>query len=132
MQTKIISHFIFLFFGITLSAQTGQQNPCINEVSTDPDAPTNLNLPNETSPGYDQYFLNNFDWVPRTSSSNLAKYQTINMSAALLDAGEIENIFSDQQHPHYSYIYDYLEPNPKNGWELIGVNLGRNTKNSTT
>jgi hypothetical protein len=135
MQTKIISHFIFLFFGITLSAQTGQQNPCINEVSTDPDAPTNLNLPNETSPGYDQYFLNNFDWIPRNSSGNFMNLTTTDIPYL----GSQQYMYTLYDPPTgFSQYYNYLKeewimttnlqggffPDHQNGWELISVNLG--------
>ena len=99
---------------------------CENNVNTDyNDTPTNEALPtNPPQPNYGEQFLNEFDWVPRSVNQTVAKYQTINMNSNILDAGEIQNIYSNQQHPFYSYLYNDLEPNPMNGWELISVNLG--------
>jgi hypothetical protein len=99
---------------------------CENNVSTDYNqTPINNALPtNSPQPTYGQKFLNEFDWVPRSVNQTVAKYQTINMNSNILDAGEIQNIYSNQQNPFYSYLYNDIEPNPQNGWELISVNLG--------
>ena len=41
-----------------------QNFPCINNASTNPNSPTNSNLPNDiNSNGYDALFLNHFDWI---------------------------------------------------------------------
>ncbi|PKR79720.1 hypothetical protein CW751_13425 [Brumimicrobium salinarum] len=99
---------------------------CENNVSTDYNqTPINNALPtNSPNPAYGQKFLNEFDWVPRSVNQTVEKYQTINMNSNILDAGEIQNIYSNQQHPFYSYLYNDIEPNPQNGWELLADNRG--------
>jgi hypothetical protein len=78
---------------------------CINEVSTNPDAPTNSNLPNSTIPGYDQLFLNKFDWIPRNSAGNIVDLQTIGLS----HLGAQQSMRPLYDHPlGFSQYYSYL------------------------
>lgn len=118
---KTLLIFILNVFNLTIGYVQ-----CDNNVSTDyTQTPTNEALPsNLPQPSYGEKFLNEFDWVPRSANQTVEKYQTINMNSNILDAGEIQNIYSNQQLSFYSYLYNDLEPNPMNGWELISVNLG--------
>lgn len=58
----------------------GQNSPCVNGVSTNPENPYNSNLPNETVPGYHQRFLNRFNWIPFNAAGNLGDLQTVGFS----------------------------------------------------
>ncbi|PKR79718.1 hypothetical protein CW751_13415 [Brumimicrobium salinarum] len=101
---------VFILGALNLSTSFSQ---CENNVSTDYNqTSTNNALPtNSPNPAYGQKFLNEFDWVPRSVNQTVAKYQTINMNSNILDAGEIQNIYSNQQHTFYSYLYNDIEPN---------------------
>lgn len=56
------------------------QYPCVNEVSTDPNMPTNNSLPGfpSTSNLFPELYLNNFNWYDNTSGV-LNQYPTNNM-----------------------------------------------------
>ncbi|PWH85611.1 hypothetical protein [Brumimicrobium oceani] len=59
---KTIATILLTLMSFTMWAQNF---PCINNVSTNPNSPTNSNLPNDIHPmvSYDVLFLNNFDWI---------------------------------------------------------------------
>lgn len=106
---NIILISLFYFIGCTISSAQ-----CDNKVSTDyNETPTNNALPtNSPQPDYGNKFLNEFNWLPKSVNQTLAKYQTVGLSTGLLDAGEIQNIYSNQQDQYYSYLFNDLEPSP--------------------
>jgi hypothetical protein len=112
----ILQILIFLALNAQLFAQ------CDNNVSTDyTKPPTNDALPTNPS-GYQ--FLNEFNWIPRDANGILEKIQTINLDPGLLTNGEALSIKSPQFDAYYSYLYNDLDPNPQNGWEIISFNTG--------
>ena len=129
--------FLIIIFSINLSLGFGQNTSCVNEVSTSPTSPNNLNLPNDNHPdvAYDSLFLNHFNWIPFSPSGSLGDLQTTGF----------DHLGGDQRmlplynpalgfSSYYQYIRDELVmptggvggviPNHQEGWELIGVNLG--------
>lgn len=69
---------IILLLAFQQCISFGQNAPCVNDVSTDPNAPSNSNLPNDNHPDveYDLLFLNHFNWVPFNQSGTLSDLQT--------------------------------------------------------
>lgn len=113
----------------------GQNSPCVNEVSTNPENPTNSNLPNETVTDYDLRFLNEFNWIPFNGAGNLGDLQTVGFPYL----GTNQYMFPLYNVPTgNSQFYTYLNnelimptngqggflPDHQNGWELLAVNLG--------
>ncbi len=98
---NIILIILFYYIGCTISSAQ-----CDNNVSTNYNkTPTNNALPtNNPQPNYGKKFLNEFNWLPKSVNQTLSKYQTEGLSPNLLDAGEIQNIYSNQQDQYYSYL----------------------------
>ena len=123
IDMKIINIIVVLLFGIT--SQSIAQTDCKNNVSTNPNSPTNTNLPylmndsDELELTGDKY-LNRFDWLNTGSIQN--HYNSINMMFNSTPY-EMNNITSYQS-PEYEYISDEIAPLVINGWELLLVNLG--------
>jgi len=98
---------------------------CDNNVNTDPENPTNDALPVDlTHPSGDDRYLNSTNWFPLTLGGGLEDYDLENMFWAGSPINEMDNIWSTSL-PHYNYINDSPRPTPKNGWELLLVNLGK-------
>ena len=107
----------YLFFSLFLSSISFSQTQCKNNVSTDYLNPTNSSLDNFPE------FLNGFNWLEK-NPQGYVKYPLDNMSFNYYDFYEMDNILSSN-HSAYDYIKNSLLPLHKNGWELLGVNLGR-------
>jgi hypothetical protein len=110
---------------------------CDNNVSTNPNNPTNDALPDDsvsTIPyTMDERFLNGLDWWS-PSSYNLTNME-FNPGQPY---GSMSNIQTINQQQYYTYLkHNPLSPmsaeqmNPENGWELLLVNLGRYPDNTT-
>ena len=119
---KNVLLLVFVILGFSVFSQTN----CNNQVSTDYTNPSNLSLPNSNS----SYFLNRFNWLAKEGES-YSKYQLDNMSLNYFDYYEMDNIMSSP-YPEYDYLKKNLLPLFKNGWELLGVNLGRFPDDITT
>ena len=121
---------IITFFSLILFAHFAmtQINPCVNNVSTNPQNPNNDNLPNNSA-SISQLYLNGFDWYP-TVSGFLVDYPVSGMPL-LNNFDGMKHIFNNNLlfHQHYNYLLKErlsgLLPKWENGWELIGVNLGK-------
>lgn len=107
---------ISAFIAINAFSQTN----CQNNVSTDPDAPTNDALP--SGPDSDQY-LNGFNWIDTNAAGIHLDYETINMNFAGVPFSEMNNIMVTGLED-YNYIADSPLHLGSNGWELLLVNLG--------
>ncbi len=126
MKTTLTVSAIILFFSLSYTTM-GQ---CDNNVSTHPDSPTNDALPDDSvsSVPYtmDERFLNGWNWwLP--NSYNLTNME-FNPGQPY---GSMTNIQSINQQPYYSYLkHNPLDQKsadqmkPKNGWELLLVNMG--------
>lgn len=121
MTMKNILHLLFLVSSISVFSQTG----CNNEVSTDYANPSNSSLPDFNS----SYFLNGFNWLAKDGGS-YSKYQLDDMESNFYHFYEMDNIMSSS-YPEYDYLKNNLLPLFKNGWELLGVNLGRFPNDTT-
>ncbi|MFK7746835.1 MAG: T9SS type A sorting domain-containing protein [Kordia sp.] len=98
---------------------------CDNDVSTDPENPTNNALPKDLEHlDGDERYLNGFNWFPLTGGGGLEDYDLTNMFWSGIPLPEMDNIWSNSI-PHYNYINNSPRPLPKNGWELLLVNIGR-------
>ncbi len=98
---------------------------CDNNVNTDPDNATNDALPVDlTHPSGDDRYLNGTNWFPLTPGGGFEDYDLSNMMWSGVPLAEMDNIWSSPL-SHYQYINDSPRPIPKNGWELLLVNLGR-------
>ena len=129
MKRKIL----ILLLALQPCLSYGQNSPCVNNVSTNPDDPTNSNLPLDTvsNTAFDLLFLNNFDWIPFGSQNNLMDLETTGLPALGTDQ-EMRPLYNNGS--FYGYINSELMmpsatepgviPNHQHGWELIGVNLG--------
>jgi len=107
------------------------QTECINEVSTDPDNPTNNSLPPLSNGSDNLHYLNELDLnqrgAPGTPEFGLwLGYETTNMFFAGIPLPIMKNINVESGTlPYYDYLFDGPKPLTKNGWELLLVNLGR-------
>ncbi|AXG71395.1 hypothetical protein KORDIASMS9_03652 [Kordia sp. SMS9] len=121
---KICLWCVMLFLGISsVHAQ------CDNDVSTDPENPTNNALPKDLlNPDGDERYLNGTNWFPLTLGGSLEDYDLSNMFWSGTPLPEMDNIWS-LSIPYYNYINASPRPTPKNGWELLLVNLGRYPNN---
>ncbi|WP_298423498.1 T9SS type A sorting domain-containing protein [uncultured Kordia sp.] len=117
---KIYLGCVILFLGIaTAHAQ------CDNDVSTDPTNPTNNALPKDLlNPNGDERYLNGTEWFPLTAGGSLEDYDLANMFWSGTPLEEMDNIWS-LSIPYYNYINASPRPTPKNGWELLLINIGR-------
>jgi len=115
MTMKYILRLLFIVCTFTAFSQTN----CDNQVSTDYTNPSSLSLPEFNS----DYFLNGFNWLAK-EGGNYSSYQLDNMSSNNYEFYEMDNIMSSP-YPEYDYLKKNLLPLFKNGWELLGVNLGR-------
>lgn len=121
----------YLIALLMLSIQLNSWSQCDNDVSTDPNNPTNKALPDDESTGIpydlDERYLNGFDWW--TPSSYVLDNMEFNSTQPY---GPMSNIQSSSVLPYYSYLNKFSstgiapdEMNPQNGWELLLANLGR-------
>jgi len=114
--------------------QTIAQTDCENNVSTNPNAPTNNNLPylfnssNQLELTGNKY-LNGFDWINQNGSISY-QYDLVNMS--FNGAPYVMNNIMSYSIPQYEYISQNVAPLVKNGWELLLVNLGYFPNNTDT
>ncbi|RYM35504.1 hypothetical protein ERX46_00515 [Brumimicrobium glaciale] len=132
-----MKRIVLIIFCIVGCHCLSQNAPCLNNVSTDPKAPSNTNLPNDIHPvvSYDLLFLNNFNWIPFSPAGGLSDLQTSDLPG--LGSSQVMRSLYDNAtgtDPFYQYINDEVImptngiggfiPNHQNGWELLGVNLG--------
>jgi hypothetical protein len=118
MKFKFIFSTIIIFsFIVKSSAQ------CDNDVNTNPDESSNTNAPNSS-------FINGFNWWEGEQVHN-GGYTLSNMyyNSPNDPYGPMGNIQDANQSSYYQYLiksFEHIEEmNPKNGWELLLVNLGR-------
>lgn len=111
--------YIKILILLLCSTRIFAQNNCINEVSTNPENPTNNTLPNtninNNQVNDDQRFLNQFNWY------NVVNVPLQNM---LSDYPSLMTHFTNMPEPYYNYIDDGPKLTPENGWELMSMNLG--------
>ncbi|MFK7748551.1 MAG: T9SS type A sorting domain-containing protein [Kordia sp.] len=121
---KICIWCVILFMGtVSLQAQ------CDNDVSTDPENPTNNALPKDLlNPTGDERYLNGTNWFPLTAGGSLEDLDLSNMFWSGTPLPEMDNVWAPSI-PYYNYINQSPRPTPKNGWELLLVNLGRYPNN---
>jgi len=118
---KKILLLVLVIWGFSVFSQTN----CSNQVSTDYTNPSSLSLPDFNS----SYFLNGFNWLAKEGEA-YSNYQLDNMRSNFYDFYEMDNIMSSP-YPEYDYLKTNLLPLFKNGWELLGVNLGRYPNDTT-
>ena len=116
---KLLFILILLQYGVV-------HTQCVNNVSTDYEAPSNNKLPDNTVlPNDENKLLNRFNWFP-VNNGFYSNYEPINISYAGIDIDDLSNIMNDQSSPtYYNYIYEGPLPTRANGWELLLLNLGR-------
>ena len=111
--------YIKILVLLLCSTSTFAQNNCINEVSTNPENPTNSTLPNtninNNQVNDDQRFLNQFNWYDEV---NVPLQNMLNEYPSLMTH------FTNMPDPYYNYIDDGPKLTPENGWELMSMNLG--------
>jgi hypothetical protein len=147
MVEKLIKNFtmkkyykkiaVLALFSIIIGNGYSQSN-CDNKVSTDWLMPENNALPKDfIHINGDERFLNGTNWFPKTPGGAFEDYNLSNMFWSTNQLLEMDNIWSSTL-SYYDYINNSPEPLPKNGWELLLVNLGRypndidvNTSNET-
>jgi hypothetical protein len=142
MKSKYIAFtFLIVQLAPAVLSQEGSNDPCINKVSTNHEEPYNNALPNDpNSQGYNDLFINHFNWIPfNQNSGNLGDLQTNGIP--YLGANQFMFSLYDPDVNGSSTIqyYNYLKeevtmpgqnglggflPDHQNGWELLGVNLG--------
>jgi len=127
MKLKLMISILLLIIG---SNQLITQ--CVNNVSTNPNNPTNNSLPDVGSMTpyiYDQRYLNGFDWwTPNQYVLNNMQYNPNQ------PYGNMSNIQSAIILNDYNYLNKALgaeEMTPQNGWELLLSNLGYYPDNVT-
>lgn len=117
--------YIIAFFAVSFGNVFSQ---CVNNVSTNYEAPTNNSLPDNTfvSGGpVENKFLNLFNWFP-VNNGFYSGYTPVNMQYAGINIGYLSNIMDAQSSPtYYNYLYDGPQPFSQDGWELLLVNLGK-------
>jgi hypothetical protein len=120
----------YLLALLMLSIQFNSWSQCDNEVSTDPNNPTNEALPDDASTGIpyelDERYLNGFDWWTPSSYNLDSMYYNFPND----QYGPMSNIQSSSVLPYYSYLNKFSstgiapeEMNPQNGWELLLINV---------
>lgn len=131
---KKIIYTIILLFAVSVDYSFSQ---CDNNVSTNPNNPSNSSLPDDSTSSIpytmDNRFLNGLDWW--SPSSYTLTDMEFNPGQPY---GTMTNIQTINQQQYYTYLkHNPLDSmsadqmNPENGWELLLVNLGRYPDNVT-
>jgi hypothetical protein len=99
-----------------------ENDNCFHNVSTDPENPSNDDMPINFTNGE---FKNSFNWIPIDPQSQLyMDYNCTNMFFGGTQISNMNNIMASNL-SYYDYISDGPLPLNENGWELLMVNLGR-------
>lgn len=110
----------FILFALCTNCTLWGQNNCINDISTNPNAPSNNQLPfPSTDPNGDQRFINTFPWYAYDENNPIP----LNNMSSVYDPPEMTHLTFDS-HQYYHYISSGEELTPENGWELMLFNTG--------
>jgi hypothetical protein len=103
------------------------QNNCINNISTNPEDPSNDQLPHTQdypSPDVDPRFINTFPWYDPFDPIPLNNMSTVYNPPVMTP-------LTFDSHQYYLYIHNGEELTPENGWELMLFNTGYYPDQST-